>query len=226
MLVVLGTVLAVALTSGRAVASPIFYGPTPYLGFSDSPFSGSGVYVESFEDGLNTPGVIVSGGSAINGPYVDSIGSDGHSWYSNFVLDSFTFTFDAAVIGGLPTLAGLVLTDVGYNAATPYFANFLFEAFGPGGVSLGSIGPYYMGDGQDTGQTAEDRFFGVMNPGGISAIRISTDQTRDWEIDHLQYGSTTTVPEPSSLMLVGTGIVGLVCRYRRRKRAEGADQSR
>ena len=218
--VVLATVFALALTSARAGASPIFYGPTPYLGFSDSPFSGSGVYVETFEDGLNTPGVIVSGGSVINGPYVDSIedGSSGHSWYSNFVLDSFTFTFDAAALGGLPTLAGLVPTDVGYNSVTPYYANFLFEAFGPGGVSLGSIGPYYMGDGQDTGQTGEDRFFGVMNPDGISAIRISTDQTRDWEIDHLQYGATTTVPEPSSLMLVATGIVGLAGGYRRRKR--------
>jgi len=178
------------------------------------------LYLEDMEDGLlNTPGVWASGGSVIDGPYVDSIenGSSGHSWYSNFVLNQFTFTFDEAVLGTLPNVAGIVLTDVGYNSVTPYFASFVFEAFGPGGVSLGVTAPYYMGDGHDTGQKNEDRVFGVMNAGGISAIKISTSDTRDWEVDDLQYGNVPT-PEPGTLLLVATGMVGAVARRYRRKR--------
>lgn len=47
-------------------SSATFYGPTPYLSFRDSPFSGTNFsyfYLEDFEDGLlNTPGVNVTTG--------------------------------------------------------------------------------------------------------------------------------------------------------------------
>src|SRR5712671_4165784 len=99
--VVLGVAVAVWLVPTQAAASPIFFGPTPYLSSDDSPFSGPGysMYLETFEDGfLNTPGVSASGGIAITGQFVDSVDADdgvidgngsihGHSWYSNFVLD-------------------------------------------------------------------------------------------------------------------------------------------
>jgi hypothetical protein len=74
-----------------------------------------------------------------------------------------------------------------------------------------------MGDGHDTGQKNEDRVFGVMNAGGISAIKISTSDTRDWEVDDLQYGNVPT-PEPGTLLLVAAGMVGAVARRYRRKR--------
>jgi len=210
---------------------------------ADSPFSGPGysIYLETFEDGLlNTPGVSASGGSVVNGQYVDSVDGDdgvidgngstqGHSWYSNFVLGYFTFTFDANVLGSLPTVAGLVWTDVGFNSLTPYYGNFTFEAFGPGGFSLGSSGPYYLGDGQDAGQASDDRFFGVSDSDGISAITIRTIDSADWEVDHLQYGALSPlretlspVPEPGSLTLLGIGVVGLLREYRRRARSKDA----
>lgn len=228
--VVLSATLAIAGGSASpATADPVLLGPTPYLSHADSPFHGTSFsyfFLETFEDGLlNTPGVTASGGNAIGwDQYVDSVegGSSGHSWYSNFAESSFTFTFDADALGTLPTHVGLVWTDIGWNSPTPYWGPLSFEAFGPLGTSLGSIGPYWLGDGMDTGQQGEDRFFGAIYDNGISAIRIGTNN-KDWEVDHLQYGaaSPAAVPEPSTLLLVGAGAVGFLrSRMRQRKRLE------
>jgi hypothetical protein len=238
-------VVAFAVATGfaaRADASSIIYSPTPYLQAADSPFSSvsfSYFWLENFEDGLfNTPGVTASAG-VVNPPnmYVDSVDSDdgvidgsgstlGYSFYP--MVTSLTFTFDADSLGSLPTHAGLVWTDIGYNSPTPYHAPVSFEAFGPLGASLGAIGPFELGDGTDQGEAGEDRFFGAFNTDGISAIRISTNTT-DWEIDHLQYGaesptlalqSPVPVPEPSTLTLLGLGVV--VSRYRAYRRGKSA----
>jgi hypothetical protein len=71
---------AFALLTGAATAvsaSPIVYSPTPYLQAADSPFSGlsfSYFYLETFQDGFNTPGVAASNG-VVNAPnmFVDAV---------------------------------------------------------------------------------------------------------------------------------------------------------
>jgi hypothetical protein len=235
-------ILILAFVGGnatRAGAEPIWYPPLPYLSADDSPFafnpadfpvdsgSTSYYYFEDFEDGfLNTPGVSVSGGVVMGpGTYTDSVdgddgvldgvGSTGHSLYSNWINDSLTFTFDEAVLGTLPTHAGVVMTDIGYNAPIPYFGPVTLEAFGPGGDSLGTL-LLIFGDGHDQGEGAEDRFLGLFNPEGISGLTISTNNF-DWEVDHLQYAA---VPEPGTLLLMGVGLLGARAA-RRRKHPRG-----
>jgi hypothetical protein len=228
-----------------ASASPI--GPTPYLSLADSPFSGgsfSWFYLEDFEDGLlNTPGVSVSPSSvaiAVGGytdsvdgddGFIDGSGSTGHSLWSNFASSLFAFDFSAAALGALPTHVGVVWTDVGNVVNGNYgFAGVTFEAFDENGVTLGVIGPFVLGDGSISGQTAEDRFFGAINSGGISRVELRSADTNDWEVDHLQYGltaertlDTQPVPEPATSGLLLTGL-GLVVRKLRRKKSDRPTQ--
>jgi PEP-CTERM motif len=225
-----------------AAASPI--GPTPYLSFADSPFSGgsfSWFFLEDFEDGLfNTPGVSASpstvaiavGGftDSVDGDdgFIDGSGSNGHSLWSNFASSLFQFDFSSAALGALPTHVGLVWTDVGNVVTGNYgFDGITFEAFDENGVTLGMTGPFVLGDGAISGQTAEDRFFGAINSGGISRVEIRSPGSNDWEVDHLQYGfaaerelEVQPVPEPGTCGLLLTGL-GLIVRKLRRKGREG-----
>ena len=189
------------IVASPAAAAPNFFGPTPYLSDADIPAGfyagGSPAALENFEDGTLGFGITASaGGVALPGPLTDSVDADdgvidgfglaGHSWYFGpLAASGVTFTFSAP----LPTAAGIVWTD-GSGTVT-------FEAFGPGMVSLGTIGPVAIGDTEIGGQTAEDRFFGVQNAGGILAIKLS-NTSGGIEVDHVQYGAAPSVSIPSS----------------------------
>ena len=206
------------------LVSPVFSGPTPYLSVTDSPFKAkAGFTVETFEDGLmNVPGVVLeeAGSSVASGnPTIDSVdaddgvidgvGTSGHSLYSGAALHSFTFDFTGSV---LPTYAGIVWTDVGLVlSGLEGRGDVLFEAFGTGDVSLGTVTGTNLGNGVATGETAEDRFFGVEFAGGISKIKISMANSIDWEVDHLQF-QATPVPLPAAVWLLGSALVGLARR--------------
>ena len=228
--------LAAALTLPLAgIAHAGLIGPSggtglsgEYARASDSPFAGtsfSWFYLENFEDHLfNTPGVSADAGgvtSVVFGPSIhdsvdlddgvlDGSGLNGDSYFSGNGAAGITFTFSAATLGALPTHAGIVWTD---GAGTTSF-----EAFDHSGVSLGVINAN-LADASFNGETAEDRFLGAVDPLGISAIHIS-NSSGGIEVDHLQYGLASAVPEPGSqaLMLAGLGFAGWIARRRGRAR--------
>ena len=183
-------------------------GPSPYTGQADSPFNGvdfsAGYFhLEDFEDALlNVPGVTPSAGAPFApGGITDSVDEDdgaidgsgtaGNSFFSGSGATGISFTFDAAVLGSLPTHAGVVWTD---GSGT-----IQFEAFDSEGASLGTIGPFSETGSPDdsfAGGTAEDRFFGFADAAdGISRIFIS-NTAGGIEVDHLQFGSGTAVSPP------------------------------
>jgi len=213
------------VSSTTASAAALFVGPTPYLKLSDSPFAADiaagRAVLEDFEDGLlNPPGVTASTGSPIGpGGNIDSVdgddgvidgsGTGGHSFFSGDGPTGITFNF-TSVGGKFPTAVGIVWTD-----GTPG-CDVILQAFGPGNVSLGSITGAALGDNSNGGTTAEDRFFGVVDAGTITAIKINTTGGGGIEVDHLQYGQAS-VPEPTAATALLVGPLLLLRRRSRRR---------
>jgi hypothetical protein len=176
-------------------------GPAAYRAYWNSPWMPQDqsrwvptMQLETFEDGqLNLPGVSASAGSVLGpGPSTDSVdqddgnldnfsGAGGRSFFAANGAAGITFSFNPAVLGRLPTRAGIVWTD-GDGATT-------FEAFDGTGGLIGRIGPIVINDGALDGGTREDRLFAVAHQGGIGSIKISNSRG-GIEVDHLHIGTS------------------------------------
>jgi len=171
--------------AGLATAqTPTFFGPTPYLQQSDTPagFSALPVVLENFEDGVRDPDLATAASITGPGGLTDSVDIDdgvingsGTAGRSAFSCSPVRITFSSR-----PVSAAMVWTDGG--SAT----SVTFEAFDRAGLSLGTHGPFVLGDNSNFGETAEDRFFGVRYAPGISSI-LMTHTSGCYEIDHVQW---------------------------------------
>jgi len=185
---------------GGKVLPPGLADAIPYTSRADSPFNGvafpSYFHFEDWEDGLvNTPGVTPSStqlGSAFGVSLIDSVdGDDGAvdgkcekvagTCNSGFAGGTIDFTFDAAVLGALPTHVGIAWTDgsTGCDA--------IFEAYDAADVLIGSKTAAAVGDSSNLGTVAEDRFFSVVHAAGVKRIVVKSS-AGGVEVDHLQYG--------------------------------------
>ncbi len=177
--------LAISLCLLSALAHAQLFGPIPYLKPADAPpgFSDGTLNLEDFEDQRiasdiairgNIPTTLVAPSTVTDSVdyddrALDGLGRSGHTLQSaGFIRIDFKTR---------PQSAGVVWTDGG-GAVT-------FEAFATDGSSLGTSGPHALADGNASGGTAEDRFFGVRNVNGIKAIEIRANG--GIEIDHVQW---------------------------------------
>lgn len=216
---------AVVAASVCAGASAAPLGPSLYASALDSPFTPGAYgyfYLEDVEDNaIDTPGLAAAGnGLCITGfncfvgdGVTDSVGNGGVGTLGRSIWASgvpgITLTFDASVLGSLPTAVGVVWTD-GAGATT-------FEAFSESGSQLALIVTTHA-DGSFAGTLGDDRFYGVESAGGIARIVIG-NASGGVEIDHVQYGGGTpgpaAVPAPATLALLGLGMAALALRRRR-----------
>ena len=49
-------------------------------------------------------------------------------------------------------------------------------------------------------------FFGVLNSAGFTTVSFTITQTEILEFDYIQWGTASSVPEPTSLLLLGIGL--------------------
>jgi hypothetical protein len=199
------TVADVAAFADAAVVLPNgLIDPIPYLSFADSPFKNVSFgyfHLEDWEDSaLTTPGVTASStqlGTAFGTAFVDSVDGDdgaldgtckkdGGSCNDAFGNGTIEFVFADADAGdaglsALPTHVGIVWTDGASGCDAE------FEAFDASNVSLGKKVAAAVGDGNNNGGTAEDRFFGVVHAAGVKRIVVKSS-AGGVEVDHLQYG--------------------------------------
>jgi hypothetical protein len=193
--------LLLLASASLAHAGTVFLGPSPYLSAADGPFDLSGLgstfFLEDFEDGeLNTLGIEQYGNPAnfaiVRPPstltdsvdaddgLLDGSGRDGNSLqvtlaatFPPLTADSLSLEFDVTALGFIPTAFGFVCTDGTPGSsirmtvfdesrnlvASHYFGDPLFGD---------------LGDQRFDGTTAEDRFFGVVNPDGFYAVGITS----------------------------------------------------
>lgn len=167
----------------------------PYV--CESPFEGvvfdDYFHLDDFEDAaLSTPGVTAPNTSSsfldFGSSFVDSVDcDDGAVDGTCFECDALfgqgtiEFTFDAEVLGELPSHVGLVWTDGGAGASVS------ITGYDDQDMIIYTETVEGLGDASVNGTVDEDRFFGIVHAAGIQRVVI-VNSTGGLEIDHLQYG--------------------------------------
>ena len=148
--------------------------------------------VESFE-GLAATNVLGGGARAREGvSYV----------LAGFASGVLQLSFIAPI-----THFGLWITDWEGNQTTSTFLSFAND--------LGDTATIVSGINGAFRPNAEEIFFGVASTVPFTSVSLTSNSFGDtWGIDEVQTGA---VPEPGSLILLGSGLVGLAARRRAKK---------
>ncbi|MEM9226448.1 MAG: hypothetical protein AAGA45_00625 [Verrucomicrobiota bacterium] len=210
---------------------------TAYTSSADSPLvagAGEQRVILDFEN--ETPGVLVYPGLTITslidnqgifvlapGVFTDSVDGDDNTFDGSGQAGQalgnganavgagnagYLITFDSPEFAVLPTQAGLVWTD-GSSSSLPVHVTF----FDGDGVELTTLISAPLGDGGFSGGTAEDRFFGAEDLGGIGSMFVRQPGSfNSMEIDHLQW--VVAIPEPSSIALALFSLLFVLSRRR------------
>jgi hypothetical protein len=108
----------------------------------------------------------------------------------------------------VPGTTGLATTDflsveIGFSA----IGSLLLQAYDINGVLLGSTL-------NDDGTGPNGRTLATLSLAGIHSFTVSGLDT--WGMNQIEVGTLTGVPEPSTVVLIGAGLLGLAALRRRR----------
>jgi hypothetical protein len=157
-------------------------------------------------------------------------------------LTSFSFYMGTPVSPGDIQLSAYIATWTGSNIGTVLYSSPMVDyantgdaelTFDTGGLALSSGSEYvaflsvseYYGDSSGLSHVSQGSgipgggFVYDNNSGDFAALYTggwSGPTSPDWAID-AEFGSSSSIPEPGTVMLLGTGLVGLVALRRRFK---------
>ena len=140
--------------------------------------------------------------STYSGSYNTTGQSLNNGTYSDPGFSSLTITFNHGTSG------------FGFNwGAAEDFASWQLAAYDAGDTLLES---YAL---PSTGSSNAGEFYGIA-ASNISYAKLSWGGDYDWVfIDNMTYATTSAVPEPSTIVLLGAGLLGLAFVARRRNEA-------
>lgn len=180
-----------------------------------SPAQASIITFEAQPIGLTDPFVIGVDGINVSfaSPATFSVGASFFSSLTGHVL------LDAdPIIGNLVIGFSSLVQNVSLNFATNSGVGpaLLLQAF------TGGIGGTLVGSASVAGVVPIGGFTfpeGVIGLSGVAfdTLRLSTTAP-DFAVDNIQFVNANAVPEPTSLLLFGSGAVGLVVSLRRKKK--------
>jgi PEP-CTERM motif len=137
------------------------------------------------------PGLVVLGAGFAG------IGNASRVLGPNFFTDTFNLTFLSANAVGFDVFAG------------PGGGNVMISVFDSSAALVGTFSVMAPVGGT---------FFGVISTTGIGRINIASLATTPGElVDNVAFGVTNPVPEPASMILLGSGLAGLVAAMRKRR---------
>ena len=140
----------------------------------------------------------------------NSLQMNGPNWYGSPSNDLLAVGSDLTIT----FLTSVQAFGLDANTFNPYATPVTATVFGQGNSVLGVLA--YPG----SNAPAFD-FIGWQDAGGIDRVVLSrTINNYSVNVDDIQFGSTVTAtPEPASMMLLATGLVGVLGVARRRRNA-------
>jgi PEP-CTERM motif len=202
--------VSMCLGAGRAAADTIFTNESSFitasgpLGFESfegltatntetAPFSAT---LAAFT--VSTPATSPAG--VWNTPFLGDHATDGHNYIEiNLFTPTITFLFNSPI-----NKFGLTITDYGDFTASPLGFS----------TNAGATGTAAVGNRPD----ANEQFFGIIATNSFTSITFTGSDP--YAVDGVRFGSSANnpVPEPASILLLGTGLVIAVAGKRRQLR--------